>query len=260
MKCAHSLSAILCLALVGFAGSVSAAEFNEPADTVQEPGPADAVAPTGTTGDSLTAINGSIAESISNGKKDADLYLIFISDPAAFSATTVGGADFDTQLFLFSADGTGIYSNDDTSETPGPGPGKGNNDVLQSTLPAGHILGPTEAGCYLLGISGFNQDPDDGSGPIFPNAMGPGPFTDVVGPKDNAHSLEGWIGAHGNNNWGAYTILLTGVTIEPCEEEPPPPPPPPPPIEVIPEPATMALLGLGLGLAALRLRIEEVVS
>jgi hypothetical protein len=30
--------------------------------------------------------------------------------------------------------------------------------------------------------------------------------------------------------------------------------PPPPPVEVIPEPASMALLGLGLGLAALRRR------
>jgi len=31
----------------------------------------------------------------------------------------------------------------------------------------------------------------------------------------------------------------------------------PPPIEVIPEPASMALLGIGLGLAALRRRREQ---
>ncbi|MFN4033817.1 MAG: hypothetical protein ACK4ME_09435, partial [Fimbriimonadales bacterium] len=36
---------------------------------------------------------------------DVDMYAIYITDPANFSASTVGGATFDTQLWLFDADG-----------------------------------------------------------------------------------------------------------------------------------------------------------
>ena len=47
---------------------------------------------------------------------DADLYRICLSDGASFSASTVGAhvpANLDTQLFLFDAQGYGIYANDD---------------------------------------------------------------------------------------------------------------------------------------------------
>jgi hypothetical protein len=47
---------------------------------------------------------------------DADMYAICVNDTAAFDATTIGGGPaFDSQLFLFNADGTGaLMSDDDT--------------------------------------------------------------------------------------------------------------------------------------------------
>jgi hypothetical protein len=42
------------------------------------------------------------------------MYAIYIEDPATFSATTVGGATFDTQLWLFDANGKGVVANDDS--------------------------------------------------------------------------------------------------------------------------------------------------
>ncbi len=66
--------------------------------------------PTGTTGAPLTSISGSF-----NAVTDADLYRIFINNPATFSATTANsgtGMSIDTQLFLFTLDGFAIYMND----------------------------------------------------------------------------------------------------------------------------------------------------
>ena len=47
----------------------------------------------------------------------ADLFVIRVDDPATFSCTTVGGASWDTQLFLFDMDGVGISFRDDGSGT-----------------------------------------------------------------------------------------------------------------------------------------------
>ena len=60
-------------------------------------------------GDSaVTEISGTLLDA-----SDADLYRICLSDGASFSATTVGLTAVDTQLFLFDADGYGVYANDD---------------------------------------------------------------------------------------------------------------------------------------------------
>ena len=55
---------------------------------------------------------------------DQDLYRICLEGGGSFSATTVGGTELDTQLFLFDAAGRGVYGNDDSQAT------------RQSTLPA----------------------------------------------------------------------------------------------------------------------------
>ncbi|MFN4033412.1 MAG: hypothetical protein ACK4ME_07290 [Fimbriimonadales bacterium] len=64
---------------------------------------------TGTdTNTALSAIRGTL------GQNDVDMYVIYISDPANFSATTVNNeTTFDTQLWLFDSNGKGVVFNDD---------------------------------------------------------------------------------------------------------------------------------------------------
>jgi hypothetical protein len=169
--------------LVGIT-TTRAVNFSEVGDAGQLPGTAQG------TGNAslLTSISGSLASN------DVDLYKIYITDPAHFMATTVDGASFDTLLFLFSATGHGIYANDDSAST------------LQSTLPAGHLLGPTSTGLHYLGISRFGIEPVSADGLIFPTS----PFSTVHGPTGpgGALPLTGWAGS---SFGGSYTIFLRGV-------------------------------------------------
>lgn len=84
----------------------------------------------------ITQINGT------NDASDVDMYAICIPDPASFSATTVGGASWDTQLWLFDANGMGVTFNDDSTG-------------LQSRITGTYIPGP---GTYYLAISCYNRD------------------------------------------------------------------------------------------------------
>lgn len=165
----------------------------------------------------LTGIFGNLTE-----LNEVDMYLIRITDPLGFSASTLDGifAVPDPQLFLFNYAGYGVYTNDD-------------GGTSQSVLPAGHISGPVTAGLYYLAIARFNNDPLSIAGSIFPsNAI------DATGPE-----LPG--GAYPITSWSddvlpiidfetAYGIELTGA-------------------QFIPEPGTMLLCGFGL-LAALARR------
>ena len=78
---------------------------------------------------------------------DQDLYRVCLEGGGSFSATTVGGTELDTQLFLFDAAGLGVYGNDDSQAT------------RQSTLPAGHALTPSAPGVYLLAVTPYDRDP-----------------------------------------------------------------------------------------------------
>jgi hypothetical protein len=145
----------------------------------------------------------SISGSLGPGDLE-DLYRICVIGNT-FSATTIGGATFDTQLFLFAENGEGVaqgtVANDDSSV------------YILSTLPPGGTSlanGGTlnyPPGVYYLAISGFDRDPVSGENLIFPNAGG------VVGPNPDAGSLTGW---SGDGEVGSYTITLTGVTPAPC--------------------------------------------
>jgi len=142
----------------------------------------------------LTSISGSTSPA-----DQEDLYRICVTSNS-FSATTVGGAGFDTQLFLFADDGIGVargtVANDNTTAS------------LQSTLPPAPNTGTPSylPGVYYLGISGFDHDPRDSSGQlIFPSV----PFTGVFGPVPGRGPLASWAGATGSR--GAYTITLTGA-------------------------------------------------
>ncbi len=173
---------------IGQANVVAGSAVREAGDL-----PATALTPEGSFG--LTQINGSLSS-----VNDRDMYLIHIDNPATFSATTASG--FDTQLFLFKADGKGVVSNNDNG-APG----------LQATvgIPLGNLANAPFSiapGDYYLAISSWNSDPTSGGNLIWLTT----PF--------GAHSTPNGAGALGAiNGWtnsgfagGAYAINLTGAS------------------------------------------------
>jgi len=142
----------------------------------------------------LTQIDGSCASI-----NDVDLYRISIVDFANFSASTVGSAFFDTQLFLFNANGTGQVHNDDAA----PG-------VFLSTIGSQGVF---SNGIYYLAISPWNADPlDASSNPIFGDpllggATYPGPLSQQFMPT-GAGPLASWTAG---SQIGTYSIMLTGA-------------------------------------------------
>ena len=109
------------------------------------------------------------------------------SRPRPWAAPTL-----DTQLFLFDADGLGVYANDDSAATS------------QSTLPAGHPLTPAAPGEYLLGVSPYDRDPQSDAGAIFTNVRG------VLGATARARGRRVRLGAAARAA-GDYAIALTGT-------------------------------------------------
>ncbi|MGQ9902563.1 MAG: DVUA0089 family protein [Fimbriimonadales bacterium] len=116
-----------------------------------------------------------------------DMYVICITDPSSFVATTVGGTSWDTQLWLFRCDGTGVVANDDSS---------GLQSRLDNT--PGCI---TEAGTYLLAITRFNRDAVDANGNLLWSSS-------ALSCADNTNPIAGWTGS--TVAQGAYSILITG--------------------------------------------------
>jgi hypothetical protein len=186
-KCLLTLLALAALGLR--AAPAQAGIWTEVGDAGQLPATAQV-----TVGDGpLDTIFGRIA-----GPNDVDMYLIRITDPALFSATTVstpGSALTDTRLFLFDAGGLGVYANDDISATN-----------LFSQLPAGLPVGPQEPGLYYLAVSAFDVFPVSND-VIFPDF----PSTGVFGPTGpgGASPVSDWGGQ--GLQVGDYTIQLTGA-------------------------------------------------
>ena len=175
----------------------------------------------------LTDIYGVIAV----GTPDVDLYRIYISNPAAFSAIAYRGPNpsMDEMLYLFDATGHGVYADDDG----GP--------QLQAYLPANHALGPQSAGTYYLGIDSCCHFPDSTGGAIFDFAAS---LSGPSGPG-GALPLNSWSGT--SYNAGEYRIMLTGAEFPKGGGE-------------VPEPATTLLVSLGLlavGLGNARARRRE---
>lgn len=130
-----------------------------------------------------------------NTSNDVDLFQLYLPGNSTFSATTVGGTNLDTQLFLFDANSIGVYMNDQAS---------GN----QSTLPNENPLTPTQPGVYYLAVNNWDVDAVSPTGEIFPDL----PFSGVNPPigDGGALPLSNWNGT----SFGAagdYTITLTGA-------------------------------------------------
>lgn len=131
-----------------------------------------------------------------DGLSDRDVYRMCLAGGGGFSASTIGGTDVDTQLFLLDADGHGVYANDDAPGVLG-----------QSELPANDPLTPTAAGVYYLAVSRYNQDPTSGQGdPLFPDVVS------TVGPS-SSDPIESWTSGR-EGSFGPYIVTLTGVV--PC--------------------------------------------
>lgn len=151
---------------------------------------------------------------------DADMYQIYISDPAGFSADLYSSGP-NPQLFLFDADGMGVYANDDQYDWPTP----------TSYLPAGHAYSPTSTGNYYLAISGWDLDPYSATGLIFPSD----PPEVVYGPTGpgGLSPITYW---HETAEWATwYQITLTGA-------------------QYVPAPGAILLGILGLSVAGWKLR------
>lgn len=86
----------------------------------------------------IPAIRGRLEEA------DVDMFALYIADPSEFSATTILGAAFDTQLWLFDAEGRGIAYSDDFDNS------------FQSTLTGNCVPDP---GVYYLAISRYPRYP-----------------------------------------------------------------------------------------------------
>lgn len=167
------------------------------ADAGSFPGSAQSINGSG----SLSSIGGELTatSTASAGTGDfEDMYCFQIVDPANFRAVTFpdstlpGSANFDTQLWLFDRNGFGLLANDNASlKEQGSG------------LPAPVGIAP---GVYCLAISGFDNDPQSDSGPIF-NAE---TREEVTGPDGDGgqEPIVAW-GPPGKT--GRYVIALTGA-------------------------------------------------
>jgi hypothetical protein len=121
------------------------------------------------------------------GQGAVDMYKVRICDFASFSATTVNGAMFDTQLFVFRENGQGAIGNDDA-------PGQFVSSTVNNST--GCL---TANGTYYVAISAYNNDPVSPGGLIFPDS----PYTSVfcaTGPG----------GSQPVSNWNATSIIVGG--------------------------------------------------
>ena len=216
-------------ACLTFVSTSRAASYTETDDAGDLPAPAQIVS--GPAGTSLDSISGSLT--LTNAISDGDMYQIYISSPAAFSASDTAfvarANNFDSQIFLFNSAGLGVVANDDAA-----------SGGSQSAIPAGSISS-LQVGVYYILIDGSSRYPVSNGGLIFPNFTdGTTDPTGTYGPTGpgGALPITGYTGS--SNEAGSYRIALTGAQFV-----------------VVPEPGSVAFVlagGAGLALTILRRR------
>lgn len=166
-------------------------------------------------GGSLKSIKGALApcSPLAGAQPDLeDMYQFIINDPTMFCAKTVAaeatqdccggsfspvqGTNFDTQIWLFKANGLGLLANNnDPADPPLSRIGNVSNDGSGAM-----ILTP---GVYYLAISGANRVPVSSGGQIFQFGS---PF-EVSGPDGpgGGNPITGWVGP---GQQGHYEIVL----------------------------------------------------
>jgi len=144
--------------------------------------------------DPITKIRGTIG-----GVNDVDVYAIYISDPDAFSATTIGGTTLDTALWLFDEDGKGVVHNDDDPDTTTEFQSRIDNRTNCITQPGRYYLAVSVSGRRAAGCS---------EGLIW--ATGPTRGVRCPDGPESASRIAGWSGT--SSSTGRYIIFLTGVS------------------------------------------------
>ena len=136
----------------------------------------------------LTQIDGNL-----DTGNDVDMYKIRVADASTFTCSSVGGATWDTQMWMFDTAGNGISFKDDD----GP---------LQSTLTGQFLSGPQTV---LIAISRYDNDAIDSNGDQIWNDT---PFNLERQPDGPgaANPVDDWNnGAFGTA--GSYSLFLTGA-------------------------------------------------
>lgn len=224
-----SLPIIVVLSLLLLGRPSHATTFTELGDAGNLPGTAQVMSGIGL----LTEIHGTLSPANGDGQ---DMYRLYIDGSGTFSATTVGGVGFDSQLFLFDTSGKGVYANDDVRF----------RDFAPSTLPAGDPLTPIATGYYYLAITQCCSTPISASGQIF-TVAGPN-HRALSGPTGVGGDLPvtGYLGAFSQFPalGGPYQIFLSGAHLTDAHLAAPP-------ASVVPEPHTFTLMLAGLGMMGL---------
>ena len=130
-------------------------------------------------------------------ENDVDIYQIFLEEKGLFGADTINEitsrVDTDTRLFLFDADGRGLYFNDDKS-----------SENYQSSIENVELA----AGEYYLAITNYANEPFSELGDIFDDSSS---FTELLRPNDigGAAPLQGW--TEEGQGSGPYVIDIAGI-------------------------------------------------
>ena len=180
-------AALAAIAGLTLGGAAQAQSWEEQGDAGQLPVTAQFVAGSGP----VTAINGNL------GLDDVDMYVLDITSPTTFSASTVNTTVVDTQLYLFRLDGTGIVMDDDDPS----------GTTLQSTL-SSTFTASLAPGTYLLAVSGYDMDPMAAGLEIWADT----PFAVERAPDglNPSGAVDSW-GDLGFDE-GPYSITLTGTS------------------------------------------------
>lgn len=140
-------------------------------------------------GTPLTSIAGNLG-----GGDNIDLYQIYLPS-GIFTASTVGGTNLNTQLFLFDSNGIGVIANDDAFP----------DFQSQISQPI------STAGNYYLGVSLIGFNPQSASGPIFAIDTTTNGVQDPSIPGSGfSSSLNGWSSDFSPGQEG-YTITVSGA-------------------------------------------------
>ncbi len=197
------LMVVSCMSCAANAQSLFGPEWIEQGDAGSLPGSAQSITTNGSVGRVRGALAG--AGALDGNPDFEDMYRVTITVPTAFYIRTDpdsgGGANFNTQLWVFSADGFGILGNDEAPSGVG-------SAVYQYATDSTRA-GIYEPGVYFLAISGFLNRPTSGGLDIFSFAS----ISEISGPDGpgGANPIDGWTNSP-NCQFGNYILSLEGVS------------------------------------------------